>query len=389
MIRHTSLPILPGMRRNLFGLLILLLGVRPAISDPLEQAFEKSVHAVAETGRHIAFAAGYAVGADAPITQTRGDKVRGGDPVGAHAPWHIGSISKGFTAALVMQLVEAGRLNLDAPIARYLPDHAPAMDGSWAALTLRALLSHTAGLRPNFFVGQMMSGYGPDLPAARLARLQAHWGKPVKGKPGAFAYSNLGYVLVGVVLEQVTAVPWETLVIERIGKPFGLASMGVGPPTASEAAWGHRKTLLGLRATDPAKPGADNPAWLGPAGTLHLSLADLLRWGQMHLLACKGELPDFLSAQSCQTLRAPVDKGYGLGWQTETFAGHAIDLVGHEGSNTMWVAHLSTVPERDMVFAFATNDGRYAGAAKSVLILGEALAQTQAQTQAQAQAQAR
>jgi len=50
----------------------------------------------------------------------------------------------------------------------------------------------------------------------------------------------------------------------------------------------------------------------------------------------------------------------------------------------MWVAHLSTVPERDMVFAFATNDGRYAGAAKSVLILGEALAQTHAQAQAQA-----
>lgn len=342
---------------------------------PLADRFTIATDRVASSGRHVAFAAGYATGADAPVTQTRGSVVKGGRAVGEQAPWHIGSITKGFTAALAMMSVEEGLIDLDAPIARYLRNGATSMHGAWAGLTLRALLSHTAGLRANFTRRQMRAPVGPDLMSERLSRLQAHWGTPPKGKPGRFHYSNLGYVLAGVVLEQVFQCPWEDLVIQRIAKPFGLHSLGTGAPTCPGAAWGHRRTLLGSRAIDPTLAAADNPAWLGPAGTLQASLEDLLRWGQLHLLACKGQRPDFLCAGSCLTLRTPVDKGYGLGWQTGAYPGLGIRYVGHEGSNAMWLAHLAILPDRDQVFAFATNEYRYGRVARSVPGLVQALTQ--------------
>lgn len=343
------------------------------MADPLKTAFDAGFDRLAKAQRHPAIGAGFALANGAIHTRTSGDRYRGAGPVGSDAPWHIGSVTKGFTAALVMQLVESDALSLEAPISTYLPSHADQMHPSWAALRLDDLLGHTAGLSPNFTNAQMLADYGDDLPAERLSRLKAHWQDPVPGPRGPFAYSNMGYVLVGVVLETVTATPWEDLVKNRLGAPLGLHSMGTGAPRGDTAPWGHRASWFGVKPVDPSGRASDNPAWLGPAGTLHLSVADLVRWGQAHLLACRGDMPTFLSAQSCQTLLAPRANGYGLGWMNETLPPLDLPIVGHEGSNTMWLAHITLVPKRDTVFVFMTNDGRLKRAAKSVLALGSTL----------------
>jgi len=347
------------------------------MADLVQPAFAKAFETVKSSARHIAFAAGYVQGDGAPTLRSSGRRFRGGGAVGEDAAWHIGSISKTFTATLVMQMVEIGSLDLDVPISGYFADFAGEMHADWAAISLRSLLSHTAGLRPNFTNAQMTAVYSNDLAAERLSRLRALWGQPATGRKGAYAYSNLGYVLAGAILERVTGQPWEHLVTERIGKPLCLASMGTGAPRGADDPWGHRNMILYRKAMDPATRASDNPPWLGPAGTLHMSLSDLLRWGQAHLQAGKGERPDFLSRESCALMQSPVAASAGLGWQVAQFPGSNVDLVGHDGSNGMWLAHVSVLPQRNMVFAFAMNDGRMRHAYKSLLVFGKALLSAQ------------
>jgi len=184
--------------------------------------------------------------------------------------------------------------------------------------------------------------------------LSTVWSKELSNAPGTHIYSNLGYVLAGFVAEEVTGKTWETLIRPEIAGPPGLESLGFGAPVEPGAAWGHRNFILFERPISPDSKGADNPPWLGPAGTIHLSLADLVRWGQAHLDACKGELPHFLSAASCQDMQSAVVEDYGLGWVV-TNAGDGASQVWHNGSNSMWYAMLMLLPEQDLVLAATTN----------------------------------
>ena len=269
------------------------------------------------------------------------------EPVAPDAVWHIGSITKSFTATLVLQHVDRGLLSLDAPIGDYLA-RSPEMDPSWRALTLRQLLSHRAGLPANAGIGAMRLRATDDLHHLRRTVLSGLWSKPVT--PGSFVYSNVGYVLAGYVLETVSGETWETLVQTEIAAPLNLTSLGFGPPQGQGDAWGHRSILLLKRPVDPMRKSADNPAWLGPAGTLHMSLADLAKWGQAHLAACAGALPQFLSAEACAAMQTEIADQYGLGWVVP-----GDGRIWHNGSNTMWYALLSIDPTRNQIIAAATN----------------------------------
>jgi D-alanyl-D-alanine carboxypeptidase len=105
---------------------------------------------------------------------------------------------------------------------------------------------------------------------------------------------------------------------------------------------------------------ADNPAIIGPAGTLHLSLADLLAWGRAHLAACRGGRPDLIPAADCRAMQDPVAGPYALGWVV-TDQPDGTRVVWHNGSNSLWFAMLAMVPARDLVFAYVQNAGGAAG----------------------------
>ncbi len=309
---------------------------------------DAKIAAAAAASPRYALGVAIADGMSAPQLHTYGPRRSDvADTVAADATWHIGSISKSFTATLVIQQVDRGTLDLDAPIGDYLAGEAD-MDPSWRALTLRQLLSHTAGLPANAGIASMRLRQTEELHQTRQKVLSGLWSKPVT--PGSFAYSNVGYVLAGYVLETVTGQPWETLIQTDIAAPLNLKSLGFGAPQGAADPWGHRNMLLFKKPVDPQEKGADNPAWMGPAGTLHMSLADLAAWGQAHMSACAGEAPQFLSAQACKEMQTEVDSQYGLGWVVSG-DGH----VWHNGSNTMWYAVLSIDPPRQAVIAVATN----------------------------------
>ena len=350
-----------GRRRTPLGrlaaaVLASVLWMSQAMSNTVDDAFRDGFSALPPDKKRSALAAAVAHDGGQPLVLVSGNRHKNSkEPVGLEAPWHIGSITKPFTATLVMRLVDQGVLTLDTPLGTLLASHSGDMHPEWRAVTMRQALSHTAGLPANVPFLDLFKADGEDAVADRLARLQPLWRKPLAGRPGAYAYSNIGYVLAGAVVDAATGRSWEDLIEAEIAGPLALTSLGFGPPNHPQGAWGHRSMFGFLTADDPANGGVDNPPWMAPAGGLHMNLADLAGWGQAHLAACRSGRPDLLSDTSCQAMRTPVAADYGLGWSITPVPDHDVTLIWHNGSNSLWYAILGMVPEKDLVVAVALN----------------------------------
>jgi D-alanyl-D-alanine carboxypeptidase len=257
--------------------------------------------------------------------------------------WHLGSCTKAMTATLIALLVERGDLDWDTPIGEYLPDLATEMDPSFLEVTLVDLLCHRAGL-----VANPSDGYGPgeptDLVAQRAALTEAALrNAPLHEPRGAYLYSNLGFMIAGHVAEVVTGKPWEELLRMLLFEPLGMESAGFGPPGTPglhDQPQGHG---AGGIALEPG-PAADNPPAIGPAGTIHASLAD---WGAFVRLHLAGERGDVrvgdltLTRETFRRLHIPYDgpgQPYGFGWVMDErdWAGGDGSVLWHNGSNGYW-----------------------------------------------------
>jgi D-alanyl-D-alanine carboxypeptidase len=190
------------------------------------------------------------------------------DPVEVSSRFDLASVSKVFAAAAVMRLVDAGRLHLDDKLLAVVGDRLalPAgHDPRLADTTIGQLLGHTSGVRENPAMGPVGSGSCIDTIDHAL-------GRPFSVAPGTFLYSNVNYCLLGVVLEAVLHVPWETAVHQLVLDPAGapgiqLAHTGVVGPNDVD----HRSGL---------GPTGDNPTYLealGPAAQWAGTAADVVR----------------------------------------------------------------------------------------------------------------
>jgi CubicO group peptidase (beta-lactamase class C family) len=284
--------------------------------------------------------------------------------VGAETPvtesdlWHIGSITKSFTSLLVGRAVDRGDLRWDSTLGSILT---PGRAGAYRDVTLDQLLGHRAGLPPNAPPALTLSllGSKDPLPAQRQRVLTSMLAVPPAAAPGErFAYSNVGYVIAGAILEARSGRSWEDLMRAEVLAPLGLRSAGFGPPGSAESLSqprGHRGPAGGpLTPVEPG-PGADNPAFLGPAGTLHMSVDDLVRWGQAHLAGERGA-SGLVRAETFRRLHEPAAGGdYALGWVVSRVGQQR--LVWHNGSNTMWYAVVAFDPEADRGVVVVTNGG--------------------------------
>ena len=322
-----------------------------ALHAKLEAIFKSA----ASTSPRFALSAAYAVLDADPNVMTAGPTIKDGStPVAPDACWHIGSISKSFTATLVMRLVDKGVLELDIPIGTHLPRYIDKMHTDWKSATLRQLLSHTAGMPANAPRASFKTTLAFEPYEGRRKVLSEMWGEPLSGKSGKFGYSNIGYVLAGIVAEEATGKSWEDLIVTEVAEPLGLTSLGFGPPKEDNSPRGHRSFFGYKRAVEPDDPSSDNPGWMGPAGTIHLNMSELVKWGQTHIRAFRGEIPEFLTQQSCKAMQSPISKDYGLGWVLST-NDDAGPVVWHNGSNTMWYSVLTLFPEKQIAIAVATN----------------------------------
>ncbi len=233
--------------------------------------------------------------------------------------FRIGSITKTFTAVVVLQLVRDGRLRLDDPVGDVLGDV------GYARRTVASLLAHDGGLtaEPAGAWWEAAPGQSWDDLAAGLT------GEQVFDPGRRFHYSNLGYALLGEVAARVGGAPWWDLVTDRVVGPLGLLRTTYLPESPAAQGYAvdpYARTLVEQPATD---TGA-----MAPAGQLWSTTEDLLRWARFLL---DGH-PEVLSAADLREAAHPrsgdqadgLDSAQGLGFML--VGGGSGMLVGHTGS---------------------------------------------------------
>ena len=263
-------------------------------------------------------------------------------PVSAETLFQSGSVGKQFTATAVMLLVEDGRLSLDDPITRYLPEAPP----EWAAIDIRHLLTHTSGIREygDDAAFDVRRAYTDD----ELVRMAC--ALPREFQPGErYTYSNTGYLLLGAIVTRVGGRHYSQLLRERVFEPLGMKSARL---IDEDSIIRHRSAGYRMLAGQIA-----NAEWIAPEqnttgdGSLYLSLNDMIAW-DLGLRAGKILKPgSWREVYTAVTLTSGHTYPYGFGWDVYTFNGQQV--LAHDGG----------------VFGFATHISRYLGDDLGLVVL--------------------
>jgi CubicO group peptidase (beta-lactamase class C family) len=268
-----------------------------------------------------------------------------GDSASAQTVYRIGSITKQFTAVAVMQLAEQNRLSLDDSIGRHLP----ALPAAWRGVRIHQLLNHTAGI-PSTFRGVttdwtvIRDDITPDSVFTLLR------GEPLDFAPGtAFRYSNVGYLLLGRLIETVSGQPYRQYLQEKIFRPFGLTATrycDVEPVIPDRAA--------GYELHDTVLVNAPYNSMTVPfsAGALCSTVGDLAAWNRaLHT----GRVVSPASWTRMTTPEAPAGR-YGFGLYMMSPHGHR--AIAHGGSIEGFQAMSAWFPADSLSVTLLTNLGR-------------------------------
>ncbi|HEY0072705.1 MAG TPA: serine hydrolase domain-containing protein [Abditibacteriaceae bacterium] len=276
--------------------------------------------------------------------------------------WHIGSCTKAMTATLAAQLIEKGTLRWKTTLAEAFPKLK--LKKAWQDVTIEQLLSHRAGA-PGDLNAQGLWGriwqraeLPPRQQRAYLATELLTKHEPIHAPGTKYEYSNAGYALVGHLIEEKLNQPFENILRAQIFEPLQMNSAGFGAPATKEnpqEPWAH---VLKNGKPQPVPPGLgdDNPAAIGPGGTVHCSISDLARFAAFHL---KGEREgfDWLSQKSFQKLHTPPakDNEYAMGWIALQRGWGDGTVLMHNGSNTMNYSVMWLAPRRNFAVVICTN----------------------------------
>ncbi len=225
-----------------------------------------------------------------------------GVPNGPDVKYLLASVSKQFTAAAVLRLVDQGRLGLDDPVHRHLPG----VPAAWQAVTVRQLLAHTAGI-PTHTEGEAFEQIKrqPHTPRELWARFST---LPLDFAPGSdFRYSNSGYVMLGLLVEQLSGQSWGGYISSELLAPLGMTDSGVasGERITPRLATGYARDRRGRGPLRPA--GFVHLSVPYAAGALYGTTVDLLKW-QRALYGGR-----VLSPAALRAMTTPLRRDYALG----------------------------------------------------------------------------
>jgi len=278
--------------------------------------------------------------------------------------WHLGSDTKSMHALMVATMVEDSLLSWDTTVGEALGSAVQDMLPAWKQVTISQLLTHRGGAPPNLvndhaeLWARLRSAEGTPR-EQRLILAEGVTRMPPNGTPGVdYAYSNAGYALSGAMVEAIAGEPWERLMQERIFTPLGLESAGFGAPGPLDGAgvpWGHGAA----GGASPPGPESDNPPGIGPAGTIHMSIADWGAYGVEILRLAAGRDGLVRAETFSRLLEVPggAPYGYAMGWELTDEAGPAVRVASHSGSNTLWYALIWMPLESNYGVMVVTNQG--------------------------------
>ena len=284
-----------------------------------------------------------------------------GRAVTQQSPFVIGSVSKTMTALAVMKLVDQGKIELDAPVQRYLPPFRVAAEGAADAITVRHLLAHRSGL--SLFEGRRFFGSDDTSKEALANGVRSFAGTDLLAAPGQlFEYSNANYVILGAIIEAVSGKTFEDFIEQDLFAPLGMSNSygSVTRARQHDLATGYRYWFGQPVAFEGAIPHSKG---LAPAGYLVSSVEDL---GKYLISILQGLNPDgtetFLSDSIMRELVRPQfredgEDGYAIGWSVRQ--AHGVKFVSHAGAVESFHAFAAMVPDEGWGFAMLVNADSY------------------------------
>jgi CubicO group peptidase (beta-lactamase class C family) len=285
---------------------------------------------------------------------------RGGLAFASDTRFHVGSLTKTLLATGVLRLATEGRIELDAPVLRYLPDLFPdKTPADFSGVTVRHLLDHTAGLN-DAYIWQMFSERADPDSALSAAFPDPKSQLQVRSRPGArFSYSNMGYTLLGMIIESITGVRYETYLDKHVLAPLAMHDSTFafttqeGEDADPMLAWGH---------VDDGSRYAASPIFLRPAGQFTTTITDLSRFAQFLLGDGIVDGRTFVDVALMKSRGKPAGTeaaneglvaGYALGLGRRDR--HGVVAYCHGGNIVGFVAMLCIFPDEHKAFAYSVN----------------------------------
>jgi D-alanyl-D-alanine carboxypeptidase len=272
-------------------------------------------------------------------------------PVTTSDVWHLASCGKAMTATLTAISVEKGELSWATTLGGI---YGANVHPSLRDVTLTQLLQHRGGLRRSFSSAAWQKFLLPGEPSdQRRAAVSDVLLEPAAPTPGSYAYSNVGYVIVGDILERATGQRFESLLRDRLFTALGMSSCIFGLPhdgTLSQP-WGHQSTAgsapkLGVQLDTVAE---------SPAGAVSCSLHDWLKFVVMHVRGDSGE-QTLVSAATMAKLHAPATGGdYAMGWSALQRTWANGQVLTHSGSISIYSSVVWAAPVISEITLAATN----------------------------------
>lgn len=266
-------------------------------------------------------------------------------PARADSVYQIGSVTKQFTATAVLMLHEEGKIGLDDPLSKYLPD----VPETWKLVTIRQLLTHTSGIKSYTNVKDFEKTLRKDFtPKELLATVEK---EPLEFAPGTkWDYSNTGYFLLGLVIEKASGKPYAAFMTERIFQPLGMTATRINDLRAvvPNRATGYSQTPEGI-----VNGGYTSPTQPFAAGAILSTVNDLAKWD---LALTAGKL---LKADSWKAAWTPVTLAdgktvdYGFGWNLDERKGHK--RVHHGGGIPGFLSYALRLPDDKLTVIVLTN----------------------------------
>ena len=296
------------------------------------------------------------------VTELGGDQ-----PVTPQSVFAIRSTTKSFTAVALMQLVEQGKIDLDAPVTQYLPYFTMA-DPRYKDITVRMLASHTSGLTDEVVMATLPEG---ETPATADAAIEWYTRSlsddTLTAAPGeTWQYADTNFILVGDIIEKVSGEPYNDYMSKHVLEPLGMTH------STFDAAAIPAGALVGEHVTTPegvveATALSDFSGFERPAAGIYSTCDDMARWMQMNLN--RGELDGvrILEPESYDLLWTPVAATgydeffgpwagqYGLGWSIGENGGHF--LTSHPGGAEGQNIHFQLAPDDNLGVVVLANWG--------------------------------
>jgi len=330
-------------------------------------SLQEKVAAFKNNSEFPAFGAAKLTGEHAEIATAGVRKLGESTPVMNSDKWHLGSMTKSMTALLVAVLIKEKKLSWSSTPAQIFPELE--FHEKYRALPITRLLTHTAGILDKEIFGNqalMEEAFaeGNSLERTRFLLTKGALSREPTAPIEKHLYSNVGFIIVGAMIERAGGESWEALLTKKVFAPLVMSSCGFGPTTMSATSpavqpWEHKKDNEGK--IQPVVPGAeaDNHPVLGPAGTVHCSLADVAKYAKLHLDQNAGRETSLALSDSRPLYEDQYQVGYTPGalvFETgNSWAGGK--LLWHNGSNTFNYAIMMLAPARNKAVIGVVNSG--------------------------------